>query len=120
MPHSTLGQGRRTRSQTPTGVRGSASRLGARLLARGVRAFAQALSCGLGHRALGALLEVGTKPLRCARTASGKPAQVEGRRGKKAGFHTVFTVDRLDYGLGKKGGVGEEVEIIVSVEAGGR
>ena len=49
-----------------------------------------------------------------------KVAEREGRRGKKAGFHTVFTVDRLDYGLGKKGGVGEEVEIIVSVEAGAR
>ena len=44
----------------------------------------------------------------------------EGRRGKLAGFHTRFTVDRTEFGVsyGSDGaGVGREVELTISIEA---
>jgi polyisoprenoid-binding protein YceI len=38
--------------------------------------------------------------------------------GTVAGFHTSFTIDRSDYGMDyMKGGLGENVEITVSLEA---
>lgn len=44
----------------------------------------------------------------------------DGRRGKLAGFHTVFTIDRTDYGMnyGAGGLLGSDVEMIISIEAG--
>ena len=44
----------------------------------------------------------------------------EGRRGTVVGFHTVFTIDRTDFGMeyGVGGGVGKDVELTISIEAG--
>lgn len=62
-----------------------------------------------------------TKPLeiQVTKTGSGK-----GRRGgAMAGFHTTFTIDRGDFGMDygiQGGGIGREVELTVSVEAGSR
>ena len=46
----------------------------------------------------------------------------DGRRGKLVGFHGVFTIDRTEFGMtyGADGGLGKEVELTVSVEAGAR
>ena len=43
----------------------------------------------------------------------------EGRRGPVAGFHTTFTIDRTDFGMNYgTGGIGSDVELIISIEAG--
>ena len=46
----------------------------------------------------------------------------EGRSGKIIGFHTIFTVNRRDYGMnyGRPEMLGDDVEIILSIEAGAR
>lgn len=44
----------------------------------------------------------------------------EGRDGTLIGFHTVFTIDRTEYGMKygtQRGDLGKEVELIVSLEA---
>ena len=43
----------------------------------------------------------------------------KGRRGPVAGFHTSFTIDRTDFGVSYgTGGIGSDVELIISIEAG--
>ena len=42
-----------------------------------------------------------------------------GNDGAVQGFHTSFTIDRTDFGMNYGiGGIGKEVEIIISIEAG--
>ena len=48
-----------------------------------------------------------------------KVGESASRSGKVMGFHSVFTIDRTDYGMeyGTNSGLGSEVELIVSIEA---
>ena len=48
-----------------------------------------------------------------------KVGEGQGRGGKVLGFHTAFTIDRTDFGVnyGAGGGLGSQVELIVSIEA---